>query len=202
MPLSKPVAREPIHTRTVTCRGYRRADGLWDIEGHLTDVKAYAFRNDDRGTIESGDPVHEMWIRVTLDERFTIQDIEAITDKSPYQLCPAITPAYATLKGLTIGPGLTRKLKERLGGVHGCTHLTELMGPVATTAFQTIYPILARERGRRIEHTGEEKEKKRPPPLLNTCHAFASDSDIVHKHWPHYYTGDRTAEKRADTEAA
>ena len=199
MPLPDPVEREPIHTRTVTCRGYRRSDGLWDIEGHLTDVKSYAFRNDDRGMIESGDPIHEMWVRITVDERFTIHDIEAQTDKSPYRLCPAITPAYETLKGLTIGAGFTRKLKERLGGVHGCTHLTELMGPIATTAFQTIYPILARERGARIEHTGEEK--KRPPPLLNTCHAFASDSEIVHRHWPQFFTGERRA-KAEDPEAA
>ena len=26
-----------------SCTGYRRADGLWDVEGHLTDVKTYAF---------------------------------------------------------------------------------------------------------------------------------------------------------------
>ena len=39
MPLSPAAPREHIHTRTVTCRGYRRKDGLWDIEGHLVDVK-------------------------------------------------------------------------------------------------------------------------------------------------------------------
>lgn len=197
MPLSDPAGREPIHTRTVTCRGYRRADGLWDIEGHLTDIKSYDFRNDHRGTIESGDPIHEMWIRVTLDESFTIRDIEAATDKSPYGLCPSITPAYDQLKGLTIGGGFNRKLKERLGGVHGCTHLTELMGPIATTAFQTIFPILARERGMRLEHSGEDR-KKGPPPLLNSCHAFASDSEIVRRHWPEHYTGP----DKGETEAA
>ncbi len=38
MPLSPPAAsREHIHTRVVECRGYRRDDGLWDIEGHITD---------------------------------------------------------------------------------------------------------------------------------------------------------------------
>jgi Protein of unknown function (DUF2889). len=38
MPLSEPVDREPRHARRVTCDGYRRADGLWDIEAHLGKV--------------------------------------------------------------------------------------------------------------------------------------------------------------------
>jgi hypothetical protein len=44
MPLSTSADREPLHTRSITCRGYRRADGLWDIEGHLRDVKDYSFQ--------------------------------------------------------------------------------------------------------------------------------------------------------------
>ena len=89
-------------------------------------------------------------------------------------------------------PGFTRNVKERLGGVHGCTHLVELLGPMATTAFQTIYPILFRERAERGEDAAPGK--KRRPSLLNTCHAYASDSEIVRRHWPDFYTGDRAAE--------
>jgi len=192
MPLSPPAERELIHTRRVECRGYRRADGLWDIEGHLTDVKTHDFHSDERGTIEPGDPIHEMWLRITIDDTFTIVDIEAFTGSSPYRICPAIAPAYATLKGLSIAAGFTRKVKERVGGVHGCTHLTELLGPIATTAFQTIYPLKAREHGRRLEHTGEEPRK--PPPLLNTCHAFASDGAIVRRLWPKFATGPKETE--------
>ena len=49
VPLSQPVERELTHTRVVTCRGYRRADGLIDIEGRIVDTKPYRFRNRDRG---------------------------------------------------------------------------------------------------------------------------------------------------------
>ena len=69
MPLSPSVEREPIHTRTVVCRGFRRADGLWDIEGHLTDIKSYDFESQFRGTVTSGTPVHQMWLRLTVDDR-------------------------------------------------------------------------------------------------------------------------------------
>ena len=56
MPLSPPEDREPIHHRRIDCRGYRRKDGLWDIEGHLTDVKSDPFPNTFRGEIKPGEP--------------------------------------------------------------------------------------------------------------------------------------------------
>ena len=186
MPLSPPAEREPIHTRQITCRGYRRSDGLWDIEGHLKDTKSYAIPNRHRGAIDVGEPIHEMWLRLTVDDRLTIMAAEAATDAGPYALCPGITPAYSQLIGLRIGPGFTRKVKERLGGVHGCTHLTELTGPVATTAFQTIYPMLARQRDGTISHAGRDG---RPPVLLNSCHVFASDGAVARDQWPDHYTG-------------
>jgi len=32
MPLSQPAEREELHTRSIVIRGYRRRDGLYDIE--------------------------------------------------------------------------------------------------------------------------------------------------------------------------
>jgi Protein of unknown function (DUF2889) len=188
MPLSKPAERERIHTRRVTCQGYLRADGLWDIEAHLSDTKTYAFDNDHRGTVEPGDPVHDMWMRLTVDDKFTVVAVEASTDRSPFSICGQITPAYQKLVGLSIGAGWNKRVKELLGGVHGCTHLVELLGPMATTAFQTIFPMrskLAKERG---EATAEPKPA-RPPRLLNTCYGFKSDGEVVQKEWPEWYTG-------------
>ena len=134
MPLSPLEDREPIHHRRVDCRGYRRADGLWDIEGHLTDVKSYAFSNKFRGEIQPGEPIHDMWLRLTLDDKLTVIKAEASTEAGPYAPCPAITPAFAKLEGLKIGPGWRRAVNNLLGGVQGCTHLVELLGPLATTA--------------------------------------------------------------------
>ncbi|MFQ5955759.1 MAG: DUF2889 domain-containing protein, partial [Kiloniellales bacterium] len=79
MPLSPAAAREPMHTRQIECRGYRRQDGLWDIEGHLTDEKSYAFHNQWRGEIASGEPVHDMWLRLTVDDDLLIHEAEATT---------------------------------------------------------------------------------------------------------------------------
>jgi hypothetical protein len=188
MPLSESATREPVHTRQVVCRGYHRADGLWDVEGHLTDTKTYDFDTQYRGLVHAGEPVHEMWIRLTLDDELVIRDVTAVMDHNPFPTCPAITPNFSRIKGLSIKPGFHAKLRELLGGVEGCTHLVEMMGPVATTAFQTIYPY--RERLRR--QTGE-KSARRPgarPPLLDTCHSFSSRGVIVKEIWPEFYKGD------------
>ena len=68
MPLSRPAPRKHIHTREIRCRGYHRKDGLWDIEAFLVDTKTYGFDNVDRGRIDAGEPIHGMWIRLTVDE--------------------------------------------------------------------------------------------------------------------------------------
>ena len=67
MPLSPPVGRQHLHTRRVTCQGFFRDDGLWDIEGRITDEKTYEHANEWRGPLKPGDLVHDMSIRLTVD---------------------------------------------------------------------------------------------------------------------------------------
>jgi len=181
MPLPKPSApRKPIHTRRITCNGFRRDDGLWDIEGHLVDTKAYAFENSWRGTLEPGAALHEMWLRLTLDDALLVHDVAAATDNSPYEICPAIVPQFRKLVGLRIGKGWYGEVKALLGGTQGCTHLVELaLGAMATAAIQTIFPL--RGKG--------NADPDRRPRHLDTCHALASDSPVVRAHYPRHYTG-------------
>jgi hypothetical protein len=186
MPLSAPARRQHIHTREIECRGYRRADGLWDIEAHMTDVKTYAFDSDWRGKVEAGTPVHDMWMRLTVDDDLVVRAVEAVTDASPYEICPEVTPNYQRLIGLSIRPGFMPKARELLGGTHGCTHLLELLGPLGTTAFQTIFPY--RHRLQKDELPKPTQPPKRPR-LLETCYAFATDRPVVKRIWPDFYTG-------------
>ena len=80
MPLSKPAARKHIHTRDIKCHGFERDDGLWDIEGRLTDTKTYTFDNHDRGGIAAGEPIHDMLIRLTLTGDMVVAAAEASTE--------------------------------------------------------------------------------------------------------------------------
>ena len=180
MPLPPESPREPIHQRRVECRGYRRADGLWDVEGHLVDVKSYAFENAHRGRLEPGMPIHEMWIRITIDDELLIHDAVAATDASPYRICPEVAPNFARLKGLRIGAGFRRAVAERVGGTAGCTHIVELLGPLATTAIQTIMPIKSR---------AQPNDPTRRPRLIDSCYALRADGEVAKRQWPQFYTG-------------
>jgi hypothetical protein len=190
MPLSAPAPREPIHTRTIDCRGFRRQDGLWDIEGHLTDTKTYAFSNQFRGVLPPGEPVHDMWLRITVDDRLVIHAVEAVTEASPYPVCPAITPSFQRLTGLRIYPGFQKQVRDLLGGTQGCTHLVDLLGPLATTAYQTVFPYRAKEYEEQLARENRPPDRPtRKPKLIDSCHAFASDGEVVRRYWPDFYTG-------------
>ena len=196
MPLSPPVGRQHLHTRRVTCQGFFREDGLWDIEGRITDEKSYEHANEWRGPLKPGDFVHDMSIRLTLNDRFTIVDVDAVTDKSPYRICGDVTPDFKKLIGLRVGGGFHREVRARLGGVHGCTHIIELLGPVATTAFQTISSGKAREleRAHRAKSDPAPREDApskpgRKPYVIDTCHAWAADGPVVRRWAPDFYSG-------------
>jgi hypothetical protein len=184
MPLSPPADREYLHRRAIDLRGYQRADGLFDIEAHLADTKTYAFENQDRGTVEPGVPLHGMWVRITVGEDMVIRACEAASDFTPYAICPQAAPNFARLAGVTIGPGFSRAVKERVGGVLGCTHLREVLAQMATVAFQTIGPVRwRREREAReaaIARGETPPAAKRAVPL-GSCYAYAPGSEVVRR---------------------
>ena len=181
MPLPIPSARKLHHHRHIDCRGYEREDGLWDIEGHLTDPKAFTWHNR-KGSpdLPAGVPAHDMWMRLTIDIEMLIHECIAVTDSSPYQLCPDITPKFSQLKGHRIGRGWTKPLQAIIGNRHGCTHQWELLGRIAITAYQT---------------TNNSRQQQKPyqpgDPVhtFNTCHMYTSASEETLRRWPDLYTG-------------
>jgi len=187
MPFPDASPRKHVHTRAIDYRGYEREDGLWDIEAHMTDTKTYEFSNRWRGTVPVGEPMHEMLLRVTIDDSFVIQDIFAATEHSPFEMCPAIAPNYKKLIGIKMGPGWRKAIRMKVGGTEGCTHLTELLFPMATVAMQTIWPI--RSKRKQESDTEEKQPQGKRPVVLDTCHAWASDSPVVRENAPKYFTG-------------
>jgi len=183
MPLAPPTDREPVQTRAIEVTSYRRTDGQWDVEGHLTDTSAYAFENDYRGTIDPGVPIHDMWLRLTLDKDINITGVNAAMDGTPYAICPGVTAAFQKLKGERIGRGWNRRIRELLGGAEGCIHMVDLLRPVGTIGYKTV----KREAAQQVKSPTEKSDDM--PYQINNCHAMASDGDLVKERWPHLYTG-------------
>lgn len=168
------VIREATHTRAITIRGYKRADGLWDVEGHLTDSRI----NDvmlKSGLRPAGQFIHSMWLRLTVDKLAEIKAVKATTDASPFaDTCGNITQAYGALVGLRIGAGFRKDVQRLFSGVLGCTHMTELILTMATGVIQTL--------------AGEVSQDESEPPFgLNGCHAQAIDSPVVAIYYPRWF---------------
>jgi hypothetical protein len=177
LPVSE-VERELTHTRRIRYEGYKRADGLWDIEAHLTDIKNHDYRLK-TGVRRAGQPVHEMWIRITIDRRLTIVDAAASSDAVPYPGgCESIAPAYRKLIGLNLMKGFRKSAHELLGSVRGCTHLTEMLGGLPTAAIQTFAGEMP-----------EEREDGSKPFQLDQCHALETSTETVKKWYPKWYRG-------------
>jgi hypothetical protein len=119
-----------------------------------------------------------MWVRVTIDTSFVIRAIEVRTDLMPYPgYCNRIEQAYGKLVGTSLVVGFRKALHDALGGVHGCTHLTEMLGYLPSAAVQTFA-------GLQREDDGVGK-----PFQLDRCHALETRSDAVRRYYPKWYRG-------------
>jgi len=177
MPLPIPeVERELRHTRRVRYEGYSRADGRWDIEAHLSDVKNHDFHLK-TGVRRAGQAVHDMWLRITIDRAFNILDAVASSDAVPYPGgCEQAPPAYRKLVGLNLMKSFRRQVKSLLGDVKGCTHITEMLAGMPTAAIQTFAGEMP-----------EERADGARPFQLDQCIALETSGETVRKWYPKWY---------------
>jgi hypothetical protein len=176
MPLSSPAPRRHLHTRQIHCEGFEREDGLFDIEARIVDTKTFATDEPFRGTRPAGAPVHDMQLRLTLDRQMTVRGIEVTTNAAPYDVCPSVAPGYQKLVGAKIGAGWRKAVTEAVGRTKGCTHITELLMPAATVAFQTMGSW---------KSAPDTSDKK--PYFIDGCRAWASDSPVVQRLFPMHF---------------
>ncbi|NDZ18904.1 molybdopterin-guanine dinucleotide biosynthesis protein MobB [Variovorax sp. WS11] len=168
--------RTPVHTRRITCAGFSREDGLFEIEGLLIDTKPIALQLV-TGTVPAGTPIHQMRVVIVIDRERTILQVRASTEHSPYPVCGEIAPAYAQLVGLRIEPGFTREVKRLFRSERGCSHMTELLPPMASTAFQMLWA------GGGFEGADPPGSERRTSPL-GGCHALKLEGVIVRTYFP------------------
>ena len=185
MPLPVPTAARTLrHTRTIVAQGYARDDGLWDLDLVLTDAKT---RSVEMATfvLAPHQPIHELWLRVTLDAQLNIIDACASSDAVPYPgACDTIPPAYQVLKGLNLFKGFRTAVNDRLSGTAGCTHLTELCNILPTAAIQAYAGDVFNTREGELDATGA----RTAPFQLDKCHALARSGEVVKTYYPVWHT--------------
>ena len=180
MPLPDSPNRTEIHLRRIEMRGYRRADGLYEIDGRVTDTKSdTVYTLVDHREVPAGTPLHDMWVRLVIDEDLLVHDIVAVTDASPYQICREAVEPMRGIVGERIKAGWSGMVKAKLGGAAGCTHLMEILIPLATAAYQTLTTVrLAKPDP--VDASGR-------PRRIDSCYAYGAEREIVKQRWPQFH---------------
>lgn len=175
MPLPPPSCdRSANHQRTITVQSFRRTDGLWDFEGHLTDIWPEPVKAANR-MLAAGQPMHEMWLRLTLDATATIVAAEAATDAGPYgPPCGAITPDYAQLVGVQVARGYRDTIRRLFGRTAGCTHLNELAAVMGSAVLQALWDTMA-------------QNPDHKPIGIDGCHVLKASSPQVATYFPRWH---------------
>ena len=170
--------RTEIHHRQIDLRFYRRPDGLYEVEGRLLDRKTHPFRRvlQDHDT-PAGAALHDITVRLVIDEDLLVHDASASMAATPFSVCRGAANTLGPLKGLRIGRGWNRRVRELLGGSASCTHIVELLGPMATTVHQGFAP-------QRLDRMAQA-DSNAPNPKVDSCYAYAADREVVATLWPH-----------------
>jgi len=178
--LSAAAPRKLVHTRRLAIGCYRREDGRWDIEGQLVDVRPEPYDDLDEPRA-AGEPMHDLWLRLTVDAEGLVLRSEAAMPAGAYRHCRLVVPNYARLEGLSIGKGWNKAVRERVGGTAGCTHLVSLLAQMASAAHQAVWD----EKFRSLAGTDRDPGRQ----TIDTCYAYRSDGPLVAERYPDRYTG-------------
>lgn len=162
-------------------KAYQRDDGLFDVEARLVDRKPFPLlRMNAAVPTPAGEALHDISVRLTVDGNYVVHAIEASSDVTPFDLCKEAEATLSVLVGERIARGWSAIVKERLRGAASCSHLMEMLIPLATTALQGI-------RGLNPEGARFSVDAKGVPLKLDSCYAYGRQREVVKINWPEHY---------------
>lgn len=174
--------RRPMHTRRIEMTAYARDDGLWDFEAWLRDEKPFDYIDPGRGAMRAGDPVHDIRVRLTVDDERVVRDIEVQMNAMPFGTCHEVRDSLRVLIGERVGPGWRQVLK-RIAHHDTCTHAHELLVPLATAVHQGM--SLGREPEGKVA-LQPDATLQAPPFFVDGCHSWRSDGPAVAHFYPQF----------------
>lgn len=175
--------RELVHTRQISCRAFRLKNGFLEIEAALSDEKGQEVPFRSRPTVQVGQLMHRMTLTLTIDDDYQIRDVRVETLEAPWPPCGETDAAYRRLVGLRLNAGFTRKMRDLLGGVQGCTHVTELVSQAANTYMQASWPDRV---ARQVAVSADPRcwPDKSTLTFVDQCHAWRQDGETLLREYP------------------
>lgn len=179
--LGDEVTREPLHIRRIAFQGFRRSDGLFEVEGHLTDQKPLDFTPpSSQRVVRAHDPIHDIGLRVVFDLDMVVHAVSTFIRAYPYRECPGGGDSLQALVGLRIGAGWSGEVRKRLPPGETCTHLREILIPLATAAIQAVNPLRAQVLLDATDASGK-------PLKIDSCYAYGASRELVLQRWPAFH---------------
>ncbi|AOK36223.1 DUF2889 domain-containing protein [Burkholderia cenocepacia] len=180
------VTREPLHTRQITFEGFRRSDGLFEIEGYLTDRKPHDFAPPSSPrVVPANEQIHDLGLRVVFDLDLVVHQVDTFIRAYPYRECPGGGATLQALVGLRIGAGWSGEVRKRLPPGDTCTHLREILIPLATAAIQAVNPLRAQALLDATDASGK-------PLKIDSCFAYGASRELVLQRWPAFHRPNRS----------
>ncbi|MDA8333587.1 MAG: DUF2889 domain-containing protein [Peptococcaceae bacterium] len=117
------------------------------------------------------DKHHEIHLRLSIAlPGLKISEAGGRFVRCPYERCQAAAANLGKLTGLTVGPGVKKKIREALGGCGGCVHLVELAAGMTSAVLQAYFELLFRSK------TPEEIEELKRRLLTGSCVGYPGES--------------------------
>ena len=133
--------RKPVHIRQTEIKTYDLGDHQVLVEATLKDTRTPPPSED----LPAAQMVlvHDLVARIRVQgPDLTIVAVEADMPHIPREMCREVLPDMQKLVGLRIISGYTQQVKDLIGDVKGCSHLTHLflcLGPAAVQGYWAAY---------------------------------------------------------------
>ena len=161
-----------VHTRKIAIKTFDLDDHRILVEGELEDTRRPSSSPEES---ETGPfLVHHLVARIWVQgPDLTISAVDAEMKRIPRQSCPEVLPAVQKLVGLKIITGFTQKVKDLIGSVKGCSHLTNLFLTLGPAAVQGYWAAYGRRPGARsLDNPAISR-------VIDSCHVWRKDGPYV-----------------------
>jgi hypothetical protein len=166
---------EKIHNRNLDISSYIVDDEHMLITGEFKEKNLITVYEKSGKVIEPH-IFHHMQIQLLIKiSELEIVDIYVKIPGAPHDnICREMEGSLDEIKGLTISPGFTSKVRKIAGGIRGCLHLTTLLLSMAPAALQGYWMFGARKKNIDLKSSVDIKKY-----LVGSCWAWRKDGQLA-----------------------
>ena len=169
---SRPKGKK-VHTRNIEISTYEDDENHIVVEGELKED--YLIPYYVSGEKREPHTVHHMLLRLKIElASLTVKEVTVEMPGIPYDECLETSTSLDTIKGLSISPGFTSKVKDLLRKNKKCLHLATLIHALTPAVMQGFWIYLARKPRDRGISSGMLENY-----LIGTCWVWRRDGPLA-----------------------